>query len=615
MIPFHRRARSSTLCSTILIVWLLSAAAKAQQVQVEEFTLDNGMKFLLVPRSDQPNSIAAGWVAKVGSVNERPGITGISHFFEHMMFKGTHTIGTRDPKRDDELMARQTDVHTKILAEVWGTQYQRFRAGEIDDPWNPANDTPRLSELRAELKGLIDEESKIIVKNEFDAIYTRQGGSGMNAFTANDLTFYFINIPSNKFELWAWMESDRLADSVFREFYAERDVVHEERRLRTESTPTGVFDEQFDSLFWQSSPYHWPVVGWPSDLNSYTMEEAHRYFNIYYRPNNLVGVIVGDFDPNAVKSTIREYFSRLQRGQTPPTPMVTLEMPQTAEKRFFGECDCQPQVEIRYHTVPFAHKDSYALEMMAAILNGRTGRLYKSMIEGKQIASSASASAGGIGAPAKYAGLFSFSAEVKGSAEPEQLEEAWYAEVERLKTELVDDKELQKVKNQRAANAYRSLQSNFFLLLQLGLFEAMGDWRYINESPAKFQAVTAADIQRVANTYFDWKNRSVATFVRKQGAASPDVDPEFAALPAELQPQVKQMVTQLLKQDDPNTLRMIIGQIEARAATIPGDPQAPPGADKAMAYVIAKLKAHLADLEANAGAASQPASTSPTQPE
>jgi predicted Zn-dependent peptidase len=256
------------LMLSMVCLHAMCSAAAAQQVVVETLMLDNGMKFLLVPRSDQPNSIAAGWLAKVGSVNERPGITGISHFFEHMMFKGTNTIGTSDPQKDAEFRARERDVHEKILSLTWTEQYRRFKSGEIDDPWDPRNDTDELKSLRHELKSAMEEHSKVIVKNEFDSIYTKHGGSGMNAFTSNDLTFFFITVPSNKFELWAWMESDRLGDSVFREFYSERDVVHEERRLRTESTPTGIFEEQFDAMFWQSSPYSWPVIGWTSDLNS-----------------------------------------------------------------------------------------------------------------------------------------------------------------------------------------------------------------------------------------------------------------------------------------------------------------------------------------------------------
>jgi len=280
------------------------APAFAQQVKVEEFTLDNGMKFLLVPRHEEPNIIAAGWVAKVGSANERPGITGISHFFEHMMFKGTDTIGTKDAAKDAEFRATQTRLRDEILKLTFDEQYSRWKTGEIDDPWDPVNDSPRLKELRAELNQSIQDHKAVTKQNEFDQVYTNMGASGMNAFTSYDMTFYFINVPANKFELWAWMESDRLLGSTFREFYAERDVVHEERRLRTESTPTGIYQEQFDSIFWQSHPYHWPIIGWTSDLNSYTMQQAQEYFNIYYRPNNLIGVIVGDFQPAEVKPVI-----------------------------------------------------------------------------------------------------------------------------------------------------------------------------------------------------------------------------------------------------------------------------------------------------------------------
>ncbi|MGA1223518.1 MAG: insulinase family protein, partial [Phycisphaerales bacterium] len=229
----------------------IAATASAQQVSPEVFTLDNGMKFLLLPRTDQPNVIAAGWVAKVGSVNERPGITGISHFFEHMMFKGTDTIGTSNPEADARYRDQQKVLRARMNAITWTEQYRRFFDGEIDDPWAPEHDTPELARLRAELKDLMDSQqgrlgadriaelqrevaaadgesrtrlerelemlkarqdaARSVVKDEFDKIYTAEGGSGMNAFTSNDVTFYFINVPSNKLELWAWMESDRLS--------------------------------------------------------------------------------------------------------------------------------------------------------------------------------------------------------------------------------------------------------------------------------------------------------------------------------------------------------------------------------------------------------------------
>jgi predicted Zn-dependent peptidase len=624
--------------AAVLTALIAPRPAAAQQVDVQEFKLANGMRFLLVPRTDQPNVIAAGWLAKVGSVNERPGITGISHFFEHMMFKGTNTIGTRDAAKDADYRAKQKALRDRINAMVWNDQYLRFFRGEIDDPWNPANDTPELKDLRAQLKSLMDSQqgrgmgdelaklkkelaavdSKAadaaaktdalkkriaevelaqtaagsIVKDEFDQVYSRNGGSGMNAFTSHDLTFYFINVPSNKFELWAWMESDRLKDSVFREFYSERDVVHEERRLRTESTPTGKFQEQFDAMFWVSSGYGWPVIGWTSDLNSYTMEEAMKYWNIYYRANNLVGIIVGDFKPDEVKATVERYFGRLEAGKEMPPQVVTLEQKQSAEMRMNAEGDFQPQVEVRYHTVPAGHKDSYALEMMAEILNGKTGRLYKTMIEGRSIASSGRAQ----NDARKYAGLFAFEAETKGDATPDQLEQAWYEELKKLQDAPVDERELQKVKNQVAADSYRRLQSNFFLLVQLAYAESMMSWRELNEAPKKLQAVTAADIQRVAKTYFDVTNRSVATFKRKAGAAASD-DPDLAALPAPMRARAKQMAAGLAQMTDAAQLRQAMEGMEAQAAQVP--PQMKP----VFEYMKKKMTERLQQLEGGAAPA------------
>ena len=627
--------RFATIVTLLAATLAFAPAARAQQVEPEVFTLPNGMKFLLVPRHDQPNTVAAGWLAKVGSVNERPGITGISHFFEHMMFKGTDAIGTRDSARDADYRARQKAIRDKINQLTWSAQYDSYFKGTIADAWDAKNDTPELARLRAELKSLMDEQQgkagdaeikqlevelaktdaatptgtqrkadlekqianlkaqqtalSTIVKDEFDKIYTAAGGTGMNAFTSYDLTFYFINVPSNKFELWAWMESDRLNNSVFREFYSERDVVHEERRLRTESTPTGVFQEQFDSMFWMASPYSWPVIGWTSDLNSYTMDEAMKYWNTYYRPNNLVGIIVGDFDPAAAKKTITTYFSRLEPGKVAPPSVVTLEPKQGAEMRMMAEAETQPQVEIRYHTVGFQHKDSYALDVMSSILNGRTGRLYKDMVEGTKVASSAGAQQDSR----KYAGAFSFEAETKGDSTPLQLEEGWYAELKKLQTEAVPAEELQKVKNQAMADSYRRLQSNFFLLIQLAQAEALGDWSEINKESAKIQAVTAEDIKRVANQYFDKTNRSVATYTRKAGATMA-ADPELAALPGPMQGMARQAAKKIGEEKDADKLKEGLTQLRDQAAQVP--PQMAP----VMEYLMKKMEARIAELEKSA---------------
>ena len=280
-------------------VLLLATTVAAQEVAVEEVVLDNGMTVLLLPRPGDPN-VAAGWVAKVGSVYERPGITGVAHLFEHMMFKGTSTIGTRNIEQDLQLIAQLDQVKTDIRAEESGL-LEAHRLGQIDDPNDPARRSSRHQELLEEFDALLAEQEELIIKEDFSRIYSGQGASAMNAGTSYDYTIYFVNVPANKLELWFWLESDRLLNPVFREFYSERDVVHEERRMRTDSTPTGKFQEQFDALFWQSSPYSWPVVGWPSDLEGITREEALSFFELYYAPNNLTAALVGDFDPSEAR--------------------------------------------------------------------------------------------------------------------------------------------------------------------------------------------------------------------------------------------------------------------------------------------------------------------------
>ena len=249
--------RAQKIISSVAVALTIATAPLfAQKVPVIEKTLSNGMKLLLVERHDDP-AVAGGWVAHVGSSNERPGITGIAHLFEHMMFKGTPTLGTTNNARDHEIILEQEKVRDAMRAEEVKMR-AAMRRGEIDDIAKLENKTERYKDLEKQFNKLVAEQRQMLVKNEFFKIYTTHGGSGMNAYTSDDMTAYFVNIPANKLELWAWMESERLLRPVFREFYSERDVVFEERRMRTESTPLGKFNETFNSIFWESHPYNWP---------------------------------------------------------------------------------------------------------------------------------------------------------------------------------------------------------------------------------------------------------------------------------------------------------------------------------------------------------------------
>ena len=506
------------LCRWLVILMVLLAPIQisGQEVPVIEHELGNGMKLLLVPRPGDPN-IAAGWIAKVGSVNERPGITGVAHLFEHMMFKGTHTIGTSDIREDLAIIEQLDNLKLKIQLEE-AQLLEKQRLGEIDDAQAPEVRSSRHRELLEDFDGLLERQSDLLIKEDFSRVYTGQGASGMNAGTSNDFTIYFVNVPANKLELWFWMESDRLLNPVFREFYSERDVVHEERRLRTDSTPIGKFQEQFDAMFWESSPYSWPVVGWPSDLEGITREEALAFFDVYYAPNNIAAALIGDFDTDHAIALAERYFGRLTRGDRPALPPRTREMPQLAEKRMVAYAETNPQVVVRYHTVPDGHVDEPALVVLGQLLNGRTGRLYKSLVEDQEVATSASGGQSGF----KFEGMFELRGVAKQGRTPEEVEEAIYAELERLKVEPVDDRELQKVKNQNAASTFRDLRGNFQLMMQLLIRENYRGWETINSDPPLYDAVTAEDVMRVVSKYFTPETRAVAVYYRQESESVED---------------------------------------------------------------------------------------------
>jgi len=378
----------------------------------------------------------------------------------------------------------------------------------------PENWTPRYRELRQQFQKLVDEQRQILVKNEFDKIYRTAGGSSMNAFTSEDMTAYFIQVPANKLELWMWMESDRIWQPVFREFYAERDVVFEERRMRTESTPLGKYEESLNAMFWESHPYSWPIVGWPSDIPAISKPQADAFYGTYYAPQNLTLILVGDFDPDQTVTLAEKYFCRIPRGKVAAPDVVTLEVKQSAEKRMYAEAETNPQADILWHTVPFGHRDSYPLEILSQILSTRTGRLYKGLVLGREAATETWA----YQRSQKWAGYFNAGGEAKDGHTPEEVEKAIYEEIDKLKTEEVPAEELQKVKNNFAAGEYRRLSSNMAILMHMIFAEGSGDWREINEAGAKYQAVTAADVMRVARDYFTKDNRTVAIYTRKAGS-------------------------------------------------------------------------------------------------
>ncbi len=560
-----------------------SPAFAGPSIPVEEHVLSNGMRILFIPQHVSP-TISGAWLAHVGSVNERPGITGISHLFEHMMFKGTHVIGTHDYATDVRLIDEQEQVQDSMRAEM-SSMRGAARRGDIDDITKPEAKTPRYRELEARFDSLVAQQRRNMVKNQFDNELQENGGSFINAFTTEDFTCYFETLPANKLELWFWMEADRIHNRVFREFYSERDVVYEERRRSIESTPTGPFEVAYDATFWESSPYHWPVIGWPSDVAAISKKEADDYYATYYAPQNLTAFLVGDFDPKEALRLAELYFGSIPAGTSAPPEMITSENHQLAEKRLYAEAETNPGVWVRWHTPAYVHKDVPALNVLAEIMNGPTGRLRKHLILGSGIATDADASQ----TPHRYEGMFQINAECKEGHSPEEVERAIYAELDSLRKTPVSDEELQKVKNRFLTSSYRQIGSNMQLLFRYGLAEGLGSWRDADRIEQAVQTVTAADVQRVVSTYFTKENRTVAIWTRAAGSAPED--PALAALPPEAKPMAMAALGRIKDAKDPAQLQRMLEHLDQMGGQVP--PEMKPAID----FIRAKARARLAELE------------------
>jgi predicted Zn-dependent peptidase len=488
--------RRAGLGAVLLAILLVSAGIAQDLAEFEkrltQFTLDNGLKFLVLQRHDAP-VVTCFTHVDVGSVDEVTGITGLAHIFEHMAFKGTTTIGTNDYKDEAKVLARIDEAFQALRNEI--------EKGDKADP-------NRVAELRTGFQDLQKEAQKFLVHDEFEETLKREGGTNLNAGTSSDYTVYFVNLPENKLELWMLMESERFGDPVLREFYMEKGVVMEERRLRTETQPVGRLLEDFLATAYKAHPYGEPVIGFMSDLQAISRPQAEAFFGKYYIPSNMVVAIVGDVYPDRVQELARKYFGRLPR-RPEPGPVVTVEPPQDGERNVILEDPSQPFVVVGYHKPGINHPDNAVFDALTDIVGmGRTSRLYEAMVKDKRIAVAASGFQGLPGV--KYPGLFVFySVPARGHTSVENLE-AIYAQIDRLKNEPVTEEELKKAKTRARAGLIRQLDSNQGLAEQLTYYETLtGDWRNLFRQLDRIDAVTADDIQRVARTYFTTKNRTV----------------------------------------------------------------------------------------------------------
>ena len=477
----------------VLVAPISAQDSFGERLPVTEITLDNGMRVLLLPREGAP-TISFVMQFGVGGVDERLGTTGIAHLLEHLLFKGTETVGTNDVASERALFVRMDEAHDRLL-----------QARAVGD-----DDTVRR--LAGEIAALEDEAREFVRSNEFDRILTQAGAQGLNATTTSESTTYFVELPSNRAELFFALEADRMTNPVFREFYSERDVVMEERRMRVETSPAGLLYEAHLGAAFTMHPYGVPVVGYPSDLEALTRPNVETYYRNFYGPNNAVLAIVGRFDVAMVEGWVRRYLGPIERGKQPP-PVLAVEPPQRGERRVDVEWDAEPQVRIGWHIPSARHPDAPGLAILSSILTGgRTARLHRRLVTEERIATSVFSS---MGPGSRYPQLFQIDASPIFPATTTDLEEAIYDEIAEITRSGPTDDELERVRNQIAAGTIRRIQSNLGLAFQLAESESLfDDWRETFRSSALLQEVTAEDVRRLAQEYLIQSNRTVATLVR-----------------------------------------------------------------------------------------------------
>ncbi|GAB4147759.1 MAG: pitrilysin family protein [Cyanobacteria bacterium J069] len=449
--------------------------------RVTEFTLDNGMKFIVLERHQAPVVSFMTYV-NVGAAYEAEGKTGAAHFLEHLAFKGTTRLGTSDYAAEKPLLARLDRLFDRIQAA------------------KAAGQPGRAAELQSEFDRVRSQAASYIRQNEYGQIVEREGGVGLNATTSADATRYFYSFPSNKLELWMSLESERFLDPVFREFYEEKDVILEERRMRTDNSPIGKMVEAFLEAGFPGHPYGRPIIGYEQDIRNLTRQDIQTFYDTYYTPENITMSVVGDVDPAVVKRLAESYFGRF-RARTRAPQIVAPAPTQTEPREVVLRQKTEPWYLEGYQRPASEDQDNTTYQLIGSILTGgRTARLYRSMVE-TGIALSVDVANGFPGD--RYSNMMLFFAQTAPGHTLDEAAALLKTELDRLKTEPVSPEELDRVKTQARAGMLQLLASNRGMSSLLPEYEAKtGSWRNLFEELKSFEAVTAEDVQRVAQTLF-----------------------------------------------------------------------------------------------------------------
>lgn len=467
--------------------------------RVSEFTLPNGLKFILLEDHSVPIASFVTY-ANAGASDERIGIYGISHFLEHMAFKGTSEIGTTDYHAEKKLFDQMDGIFEKILAE--------------QNSIKP--DQEKIKQWTTELEQLKKEADKYVVTNEFTATIERNGGSGLNAGTSMDSTTYFFSLPSNRLELWAYLESSRFKDPVFREFYKEREVIREERRVRVDNSPLGkLVMEELLALAFKFHPYGITPVGPMSNIENITRADMIDYFKKNYTASNMVIGVAGDVYPDQLKELANKYFSKLAPGRRNPW-LFTVEPKQLGKKIMSIYEDSQPWLVIGYHCPSIRDEDFIKFSILDNILtSGRSSRLNKKMVIKDKSTLFIFSFAGFPGN--KYPALYLFATLPNQGHTNKELEEVINREIEDLKKNPVSEEELNSAKTRYKVTTLRRMNSDrFFLGAMLQSEVLLGSWEKAFDNLKAVEKITTGDIQELVKKYLTEDNCVIATIEKKE---------------------------------------------------------------------------------------------------
>jgi predicted Zn-dependent peptidase len=480
---------------------------KSFEQKITTRVLPNGLTLIVCERPEAPVFSYSTFI-DAGGVNDPSGESGLAHMFEHLAFKGTSEIGTTDYAAEKAALAK-----VEAANDAYEVEYLK----------SVGRDEKKLAELKQEFLKAQKEAHKFVIPNQFTDVAERNGASGLNADTGIDQTQYFWSMPENRLELWAWLESGRLADVVPREFYKERDVVNEERRMRTDSNPIGRLVEQFQATAFVAHNYRRSVIGWPSEVQQINATEAMEFHKKYYVGSNIVIAVVGDVNASEAMPVLEKYFSKVPGGPK-PEEMTTVEPKQFAEKTVAIREQTQPFYLEGYHRPDYRDQDDAVYDAIGDIMsNGRVSRLYRSLVRDAQIAAEAQGFSPFPGD--KYPGLFAFYAVPLPGHTPAEMRDAIHKEIEKLKTADVTDDELAMYKTRTRAGLLHGLADNQGLANDLAEYQTrFGDWRELFKQLDRVDKVTKADIRRVANQVFVASNRTEAWIETETPSAAAQKD-------------------------------------------------------------------------------------------